>query len=218
MIRIFIGYDKRQPLAYNVLQYSILANATEPVSITPLNIDTLPITRRGLTAFTYTRYLVPWLCNYEGRAIFLDADMVVDADIKDLADFTSDTAGVTVCQSPPKPGFEWPSAMLFNNARCKRLTIDLIERGTPQDLAAWSDGGIGDFPTVWNYCVGYDTADICPSLVHYTAGIPIWPETRDCKFAAVWHKYHRAMNASVAYAELMASSVHHKRVLDGSIK
>ena len=68
MIRVFIGFDPRQPLAFNVCASSIVRAASKPVAITALTLKTLPIKRQGLTQFTYSRFLVPHLCNYEGRA------------------------------------------------------------------------------------------------------------------------------------------------------
>jgi hypothetical protein len=77
-MRIFIGVDPRSPISYNVLQWSIVRNASKPVQIVPLVLPQLPLKRRGLTEFTFTRYLPPYLCNYRGTSIFLDADMVVE--------------------------------------------------------------------------------------------------------------------------------------------
>ena len=75
VFKIFIGYDERQAVSYTTLQHSILETASSPISVTPLILSTLPITRRVLTPFTFSRFLVPWLCNYQGHALFLDADM-----------------------------------------------------------------------------------------------------------------------------------------------
>jgi hypothetical protein len=71
---IFIGVDVRQPVAFTALQSSIIARASEPVAITPLLIDALPVKRRGLTDFTFTRYLPPYLMGYEGISLFLEND------------------------------------------------------------------------------------------------------------------------------------------------
>jgi hypothetical protein len=76
MHRIFIGVDSRQTVAGNVLQSSLIENSSQPLSITQLRIKTLPLKRVGTTEFAYTRYLVPWLCEFKGRALFLDADMI----------------------------------------------------------------------------------------------------------------------------------------------
>ncbi len=211
-LRIFIGFDPRQPLAYNVLQYSLLGNSSAPLAITPLVLRTLPIKRVGLTEFTYTRYLVPWLCNYTGFALFLDADIVCNADIAELFQCATYEHGVMVAAN--KPGFERPAVMLFNNARCTALTPSFIEHGAPQDLERWA-GSVGEFPSEWAYCVGYNHDDTPPKMVHYTGGIPIWPETQDSKFADIWHAYHAGLNASVGYNDLMRNSVHHKRIVAG---
>lgn len=216
MLRIFIGTDERQPIAYNVLQYSIMDNASVPVSITPLVLRTLPISRTGLTQFTYSRYLVPYLCNYEGQALFLDADMIVDADIAELFKLADPNCGASVVKKIPS--FESMSLMLFNCEKCKRLTPELIQNETPQALGQWSDGGIGELPFEWNYCVGYDHEDIKPKLIHYTAGIPIWAETRNSKFAERFHHYTNKMLYSTGYAELMAGSVHHAKVMTKEIE
>lgn len=215
-LRIFIGSDARQPIAYNVLAYSIMGNASVPVAITPLVLRTLPITRTGLTEFTYSRYLVPWLCNYEGRALFLDADMVVDADIAELFEVASHDAAVFVNRTLPQ--FEWPSAMLFNCERCTALTPAFVEHENPFKFDTWANA-VGAIPPAWNYCVPYSFNTPIkgkPKLIHYTGGIPIWPETRDSKHAEIWHNYHAGMNASVEYNALMATSVHHKHIMAGA--
>jgi len=214
-LKIFIGTDQRQPIAYNVLQYSILNNTTVPVAIHPLKLSTLPIKRVGLTEFTYSRYLVPYLCNYEGIALFLDADMIVDADIAELFELHDPQYGVQVMQKVSR--FEWPSLMLFNNEKCQALTPKFIETNSPQALELWARGGIGEIPEEWNYCVGYSTSQETPKLIHYTAGIPIWPETKDSRYADRWFHYAREANSSVAYDALMRSSVHHKKVVNGDI-
>ena len=124
MLRVFIGYDPRQPVAANVLADSIVMHASKPVSITALSLKTLPIKRRGLTVFTFSRFLVPWLCQFKGRALFLDADMVVTGDIAELFDMAGLNA-VSVMQDHQR--FEWASAMLFNCGACLRLTPDFID-------------------------------------------------------------------------------------------
>ena len=125
MKKIFIGYDPRQIISYTVLSASIIRHASEPVSISPLVIDTLPVTRQGLTPFTYSRFLVPFLCDYVGEAVFLDADILLRGDICRLFDFL-DGNDIAVRQSHLK--FEWASVMVFDNARCRELTPELGDR------------------------------------------------------------------------------------------
>ncbi len=96
--------------------------------------------------------------------------------------------------------------MYFQNAKCQRLTPELIQTGTPQNLA-WSDS-IGELPSEWNFLVSYDPPMANPKLIHYSAGIPIWPETKNCEHADLWHAAHRFTNSSVSFEELMGRSVH----------
>lgn len=216
MLRIFIGTDPRQPVAPTVLAHSIIANCSQPVAITFLTLHTLPITRKGLTEFTYSRYLVPWLCDYEGQALFLDADMVVDHDIAELFKLGNPDCGVSVVKNAAR--FEWPSLMLFDCDMCKRLTPDLIENETPQHMEVWSDNGIGALPPEWNYIVGYPyNSELQPKLIHYTAGIPIWPETKNSKYADLWFHYAKQSMSSVSFEALMGTSVHVKKVASGEI-
>ena len=41
MINVFIGYDKNEKVAFNVLSYSILKHSTRPVAITPIALNNL---------------------------------------------------------------------------------------------------------------------------------------------------------------------------------
>jgi hypothetical protein len=78
MLRIFVGHDPLQPVSTTVLVHSIISRASKPVCVTPLSLKTLPIKRRGLTEFTYSRFLVPYLCDYQGWSLFLDTDFVAE--------------------------------------------------------------------------------------------------------------------------------------------
>lgn len=208
-LRIFIGYDPRQPLAYNVLQHSIARHASKPVAITPLILGQLPIQRRGLTEFTYSRFLVPWLCDFKGRALFLDADMAVQGDIAELLELETLSA-VSVMKQQER--FEWASAMLFSCGQCLRLTPEFID-DTNNGLfdLAWAPS-VGEFPREWNHCVGYaDPAEA--KLYHYTQGLPCFPETRGLPEDAAWDEERAAALRSVGWRELMGSSVHREPVL-----
>ena len=212
-MRIYIGIDPRQPVAYNVLQWSITRRASRPVSIVPLVLPQLPITRRGLTDFTYSRYLCPKLSGYQGVSIFMDADMLVLGDIHRIVDCMNGDHDVYVRKSDQR--FEWASLMLFDNSKCQTLTPKFIndEKNSPQDLT-WAKS-IGDLPTEWNFCVGYDpNAKKTPHVIHYTAGIPHFPETKDCDFAMEWWEEYESMTANCSWLELMGDSVHAEMVIN----
>ncbi len=206
MKRIFIGYDKRQPIAYHVLCQSILENASVPVAITPLVLETLPIERRGLTDFTFSRYLVPYLCGYEGEAIFMDSDMLVLGDVAEL----STDHPVSVVKREGELKFEESSVMVFDCAQCKRLTPHFIEIGKPQCFE-WADS-VGELDPNWNVLVGYETRPH-PKLLHYTMGVPAYKE---CRFydASIWHQYRQNAENTPSWIEIMGGSVHMPKVLE----
>ena len=88
MYKIFVGWDENEIEAYHVLAHSIIRHASAPVSITPIKLSQLPLTRERdeyqSTEFSFSRFLVPWMCNYQGWAVFMDVDMMVTGDIVEL--------------------------------------------------------------------------------------------------------------------------------------
>ncbi len=83
MIRVFIGFDSRETIAFHVLVHSIMSRASQPLSITPIALAQLGklMTRERhplqSTDFSFSRFLVPYLCDYQGWAIFMDCDMLM---------------------------------------------------------------------------------------------------------------------------------------------
>lgn len=208
MLKVFIGVDPRQPVAFNVLANSIVRHASKPVAITALSLKTLPIKRRGLTEFTFSRFLVPYLCGFEGTALFLDADMVVTGDIAELF---AQADGSAVQVNKDQAQFEWPSAMLFDCAKCSKLTPEFVEdRANVLYDFKWASG-IGAFPAEWNKAVGYAPSGTDAKLYHFTKGIPVWKETRGNVEDAVYFEAMKHMLFTVSHQELMGNSVHVKK-------
>lgn len=214
MNRVFIGYDERQPLAYSVCQHSVIANSTQPVAVTPLVANQLPIKRFGLTAFTYSRFLVPWLCQFDGDAIFMDPDIVVIGDIDELFEYCRGRNEAVVI-NPQQPKFEWPSVIYFNAEKCPVLSPDYVNDDSHDlfDLESWA-GTVGAFPAEWNHCEGYAAESvITPKLIHYTEGIPCWPETKQTPLVSHWHKAREWATFSCDWVDLMGRSIHAKQTL-----
>jgi lipopolysaccharide biosynthesis glycosyltransferase len=80
-VRVFIGTEPAQLLAEKVLAHSIRANAAGPVEIHSLTQDEA---RVGGTNFGFVRFKIPQLCDFRGKAIYLDADQLVLGDIGEL--------------------------------------------------------------------------------------------------------------------------------------
>jgi hypothetical protein len=88
--RIFIGFDNRESIGYHVLCHSILENSSIPVTITPIKLENLKRfykrkkAIKDSTDFSISRFLTPYLSNFEGYSLFVDCDFIVRADIIDL--------------------------------------------------------------------------------------------------------------------------------------
>lgn len=229
-MRIFIGYDHRQPVSYNTLQFSLIAHSSEPLAITPIVVDQVPITRHGekltsadwpdrpkrpeefgLTPFSYSRFLVPYLSGYKGWSLFLDADMLAVADIAELFKLANDDYAVMVVKN--KEHFEWASLMLFNNEKCRKLTPQYVDSADGLfKLRCFKPEEIGGLPPEWNHCVGYDEERESPKLIHYTMGVPAWEETNECEHAPIWHLHASGMSACMPWEILMGQSVHAAKI------
>jgi hypothetical protein len=219
VLRVFIGYDERQAIAYNVCRWSIERRSSIPVAITPLKLDTLPLKREGLTRFTYSRFLVPWLCGFHGRAIFMDSDFLCLEDIDKLNGWglpNGQLHPVYVRKSPQK--FEWASLIIFNcdHPSNKILTPEYVEKAGDLHRLSWlKDDEIGDISKGWNHLVGYDPPMPNAGLVHFTQGLPIFPETEGSEYAAEWRAEHQAMNSTLPWQQTMGHSVHAAPTRDG---
>ena len=208
MIRVFIGQDDVENVAYHVLCNSIIRNSTQPVSITPIkrthlkDVYNRPEDPRSSNEFTYIRFLVPYLCDYEGYAIFIDCDMLVTEDITDLWNYR-EQAMVSCVQHDytPKdqvkflgmtqyayPRKNWSSVMVFDCAKCEVLTPEYVNTASPAALHRmnWADGDIGEIDPKWNWLLGeYEDRDDA-ALYHYTVGGPYFDEYIDCDQAQRW--------------------------------
>lgn len=218
MIRVFIGYDPREAVAYSVLAHSIHEHASEPISITPLRLSQLtkiysrPRDVKQSTDFAFTRFLVPYLCGYDGWAIFMDCDMLVMDDIAELWALRDERYAVQVVKHDHKPqetrkflGMpqtryakkNWSSVMLLNCAKCQTLTPEYVGRASGLELHQFkwleNDDLVGELPHRWNWLVGYDPADIGASNVHFTLGGPYFTEYEQCEYADLWFQARAKM-------------------------
>ena len=224
MKNIWVGYDVRVPLQYNVLAHSIVTTASRPISVTPLIIEQVDqvvrdkemiyeigagFKRIGLTCFTYTRFMVPYLNNYEGWSLFMDSDMLVQDDIHKLLALADDRYTVMVVKN--KLRFEWASVMLFNNAKCKVLTPEFVTNSKNLHGIGWcKEEEIGELPAEWNHLENVDEPKDKISLIHYTQGVPYWEKTANTPNAVSWHQEASFACSMPEWEDLMGNSVHHK--------
>ena len=216
MLRVFIGYDAAETVAFHVAAFSILRRSSVPVSITGLVNAQLPMWRerdeRQSTDFAFSRFLVPWLMNYQSRAVFMDCDVLCRADIAGLFDAAWPDAPVSVVHHDYTPLGEnkfldqkqsayprknWSSVMVFNSDRCRALTPQYVNEASGLDLHQfkWVDerSPIGELRQEWNHLVGEYPPNPEAKLVHFTLGTPCFAKYRHCEFAQEWFAERDAM-------------------------
>jgi len=218
-IKIFIGYDPKEPDAYEVCRYSILTNSSIPVSI--VKLDQLELRLQNLywrendvmssTEFTFTRFLVPYLTNYEGTALFCDCDFLFTTDIKNLFDSCDNNFAIQLVKHDYSPTNQfkmnnniqttykrknWSSLIVYNceHDALKILTPSLVNttNGLFLHQFQWiSDELIGSLDKKWNYLVDvYPAISELPYALHYTNGGPWFNNYRNCDYADVWNRYN----------------------------
>ena len=217
IVRVMIGYDPNETVALYTLMHSIISRASRPVAITPIVLSQTPLTRPKAefqsTEFSFSRFLVPWMCGYEGKAIFLDSDIICLADIAELWDMPMDRT-VACVKHNYQPNMEnkflnqpqsnypkknWSSVMVFNNEQCKQLTPDRVNHATGAYLHQfqWVEYGdvseysmIGSLPKVWNVLIGEENQAPLKDakLIHYTQGTPCFAAYSQCTGANLWRQ------------------------------
>lgn len=208
-LNIFIGYDSRHYDATNVCHNSIFDNLPVHVRqhVNIVHLDTSKIdgwTREykdQSTEFTYSRFLCPYLSNYEGISIFCDDDFIFRENILNLLFFIAHDQAVACVKHDFKevsdvkfnseknvsyPKKLWSSLMVFNNTHpdCKKLTLESVQEQSGKYLHQfeWTDEGkIGSIPSKWNWCEGYsELTELYKSYgLHFTRGGP-WIDDMDC--------------------------------------
>jgi lipopolysaccharide biosynthesis glycosyltransferase len=216
--KVFVGYDTREDIAYQVCEHSI-KRFDSNVVVTPLIQNELrqqkvywrEIDKLASTEFTFTRFLIPHLMNYKGWALFVDSDIIFLEDVNNLFALADDKYAVMCVQHDytPKPGIKmdgqvqtvyprknWSSVVLWNcgHPSNEKVTVDSVNNpnfdGAYFHRFSWlKDEEIGSLPVDWNWLVGwYDENDGTPRALHYTEGGPWFKNYRHCEFHGEWKK------------------------------
>jgi len=214
--RVFIGWDQREPEAYEVAKYSLVRRASVPVEVVPIKLDELRA--RGLyardvdplasTEFTYSRFLTPTLAGFSGWALFCDCDFLWLGDVGELLEHTQSAKAVYCVQHDYRPREttkmdgavqtvyprkNWSSLMLFNcdHDAVRALTPQVVNResGAYLHRMQWvADADIGALPVDWNWLEGWNErpARGTPKAVHFTRGGPWFPQWQDVDYGDLW--------------------------------
>lgn len=236
ILPVYIGYDSREHDAYQVCKSSLLRHASGPVHIQPL--DERMLRHAGLyrrkwqtengqkidtgdkrpfsTEFSFTRFLVPALTQWQGWAIFVDCDFLFRADISLIQRSFNPKYAVMCCKQVYVPKSEtkmdgqvqqayarknWSSFMAFNSAHPsnQRLTPHATnyEYGSWLHSFSWlAESEVGDLDHRWNWI--QDCTEGEPLAVHMTTGGPWFAHMQDVAYADEWRAEANRIGLKVA--------------------
>jgi len=199
-IKVFVGTDRSQMLGVKVLEYSIKKYASMSVDVVPMCEFPVPVPKdpqnRPRTGFSFSRFLMPSLCDYKGRAIYLDADMLVFNDIVKLWDMEMGRADILCAEQPTDKGRIRQYSVLLMN--CSNLLWNIEEIVAGLDVGRYDYRGLmyefgivppekiaPTLPYEWNSLEYYKSGKTC--LIHYT-DMPTQPWiSYKNKYGRVWY-------------------------------
>lgn len=211
-ITLVVGFDQKEAVAYHNFCQSVLEKSSVLVQFIPLVQHSLPgcedANKHGSNQFVYSRFLTPYVNNYQGWAIFADGDMICQADIQELWALRDDTKAVLVVKhdyltkAPVKylgnknenyPRKNWSSLILWNceHPANKILSPDFMRAQTGLYLHRFlwlEDHLIGELPMEWNWLAIEYPDNREAKLIHYTLGTPCFKEYANTSMADVWHQ------------------------------
>lgn len=218
-MKIFIGYDSREDLAYQVCTYSIKKH--QPLTdVRSLKLNELQSSgiywRRpdplSSTEFSFSRFLVPYLVAYKGWALFCDCDFLFLENIQQIFDQADDQYAVMCVQQEHRPHSlikmdgkpqhlypkkNWSSLILWNcgHPSNQQLTPELVntQSGLYLHQFSWlNNHEIGKLDPAWNWLVGW-SKEGKPKALHYTEGGPWFEQYRQCEYNQIWKEYLNEM-------------------------
>jgi len=222
VVKVFIGFDQVESVAWHTMAHSIFARSSKPVALIPLSLQNLkdiytrPRDPKQSNEFSFTRFLVPYLSNYDGYALFFDCDMMLRTDITKIFDVIKEQPdkAVYVVKHDYEPRDEikfldtvqykyprknWSSVVLWNCAHPanKAMTPEFVNSASPMELHrfAWlDDDQIGELDIRWNWLVGeYAEPPADVKNVHWTVGGPYFNEYKNVDFSDEWFEESKRM-------------------------
>ncbi len=215
MIKLMVGFDQRESVAFHTFVQSVIDVTTVPLSITPLVLKALPNYLEthidGSNSFIYSRFLTPHMSDFSGWAIFADGDMICREDLKKLWDLRNDRYAVMVVKHDYQtkahlkylgnknenyPKKNWSSVILWNCGHPKNRVLSpefvMSKDGRFLHRFSWlEEGDIGDLPREWNWLTTEYPDNYQAKLLHYTLGTPCFKDYKSCEMADVWWSTNR---------------------------
>ena len=211
MLNLYFGHDERAEAGTTVFVRSVIAHARQPLSLTPITRMAIGDQPEGSNAFTFRRFLVPWMQQWEGWALFADgSDMLSRGDVTDILALADHRMAVQVVKHDYQTKHprkyrgtameadnrdyarkQWASVMLLNcgHFAWRKLTPEYVARADAMHLLQLQfvpDDRIGSLPPEWNWLADEHGANPAAKLLHFTAGIPAFTEHQDAPMADEW--------------------------------
>jgi lipopolysaccharide biosynthesis glycosyltransferase len=214
--KIFVGYDSREDIAWEVCRHSLQRHARSDLSVIPIRQESLrelglytrPTDLGASTEFSITRFLTPYLAGETGWAVFCDCDFLFNVDIGQVFEGLDRSKAVYCVQhdyTPSRstkmdgkqqstyPRKNWSSFMVFNcgHSDVRALTPAVVNTALPAFLHRFEwvrdPNGIGALDLDWNFLVGeYAKPEKAPRVLHYTNGGPWFEDWRACDYSDLW--------------------------------
>ena len=214
--KVFVGYDSREDIAWQVCRHSLQRHSGGVVEVIPLRQNVLrelglytrPHDLGASTEFSLTRFLTPYLASQSGWVVFCDCDFLFTTDICGVFEGLDSSKAVYCVKHDYTPAYRikmdgkaqavyprknWSSFMIFNcdHPDVKALTPAVVNSATAADLHRFNwigdDSAIGALELDWNFLEGeYVKPDYVPRVIHYTNGGPWFDEWQNCDYADLW--------------------------------
>jgi lipopolysaccharide biosynthesis glycosyltransferase len=213
---LVIGFDQKEAVAYHVFCQSAIEKSTIPLQIIPLSMNSIysakNFSRDGSNAFIYSRFLTPYLMDFNGWAIFADGDMICKDDLAKLWGLRDSSKAVQVVKHDYKTKFSkkylgnknenyprknWSSLILWNceHPKNKILNPEFIQKQLGSFLHRFSwlqDHEIGELDVEWNWlAIEYDENPNA-KIIHYTLGTPCFKDYKTTSMSSEWYKTYKS--------------------------
>jgi len=184
VIRLFVGTD---PNGHDAESLMVLEHSARKVTTGPLEITWMRMshdksspwyvgpggwdTSRWATPFSGFRWGIPVVCGYQGKAIYMDSDMIILKDLRDL--WNLDVAGYWgAIKNPGRT-----CVTLWNCEECGKPPFpDVMKKRTSPDCHASMQSLIGSsahrfrmFDSAWNSLDGEDKPISWSKILHFTS-------------------------------------------------
>lgn len=227
--RIFVGADRSQLLAVKVLEHSIRRHASIDVEVIPmvdLVVQQPRDPRNGQrTGFSFSRLCIPELSKYQGRAVYMDADMLVMRDVRELWELPFDGAKVVIQREVKHEDTttKKEGAPTFRKKQCAVMLLDCdrLSWDIETIVSDMDSGKYGYEELMFDLCIlqeeeikygvpfewnSLEHLDSETRLLHYTDMLTQpWVSTRN-RLAEPWYQEVRSMlsDGTLSWKEIQA--------------